>query len=202
VGAVNVFVGSTVQLGVTPLVTITQLDPIAVSFNLPQSNLADVLTALKNKATVMVKLPDGSPAYKGRVQFVDSVIDASAGTIKVKALVANPDGKLWPGAFVDTQLTLDSSSEHIVIPQAAIIQTARGSIVYAVVDGKAVSKPVELINAQGGNAAVKGVEAGDKVVLDGRQNLRPGVDVVERSGKPDGAKTDSAKAESKPTSKP
>lgn len=180
-GAVTVFAGSAVQANLTTLVTITQLDPIAVSFNLPQSNLGDVLSALNGEGTsVAVTIPNGGGTLTGKLQFVDNAVDAASGTVKVKAVFANPAGKLWPGAFVDVALNARTIKDAVVIPQAAIIQSARGSIVYALEAGKAVLRPVKLLYAQGEEAAVSGIRAGEAIVLDGRQNLRPGVSIVER----------------------
>lgn len=184
-GAVNVFAGSTVQANLTALVTITQLDPIAISFSLPQRNLPNALAALKGGNTeVTAALPDGAGVFKGRLQFVDNLVDPSSGTVKVKAMFDNPDGKLWPGAFVDVGLTVGVMNEAVVVPQASIIQAARGSVVYVVENGKAVLRPVAVLYAQGMDASVSGVQAGERVVLDGRQNLRPGSSVVERARAP------------------
>jgi RND family efflux transporter MFP subunit len=184
-GAINVFVGSAVQANVTPLVTVTQLDPIAVAFNLPQSNLADALAALKDGgAPVSANLPANmatKSVFSGRLKFVDNTVDAASGSVKVKAVFDNHDGKLWPGAFVEVSQTVSVLKDVVVIPQASIIQAARGPIVYVKEDGKAVQKSVQLIYAQDLDAAVKGVNAGDWVVLDGKQNLRPGTPVQERS---------------------
>lgn len=185
VGAVNVFAGSTVQANVTTLVTITQLDPISVSFSLPQRNLPNALAALKGGTTeVIATLPDSAGRFTGRLQFVDNLVDPSSGTVKVKAMFANPDGKLWPGAFVDIGLTVGVMNEAVVLPQASIIQAARGTVVYVVESGKAVLRPVSVLYAQGVDAAVSGVLAGERVVLDGRQNLRPGASVTERARSP------------------
>lgn len=185
VGAVNVFAGSTVQANVTTLVTITQLDPISVSFSLPQRNLPNALAALKGGTTeVIATLPDSAGRFTGRLQFVDNLVDPSSGTVKVKAMFANPDGKLWPGAFVDIGLTVGVMNEAVVLPQASIIQAARGTVVYVVESGKAVLRPVSVLYAQGVDAAVSGVLAGERVVLDGRQNLRPGASVAERARSP------------------
>ena len=181
-GAITVFAGSAVQANQTTLVTITQLDPIGVAFNLPQRHLADALAALKDGgAAVSATLPEGGITVDGRLQFVDNAIDAASGTVKVKAKFANAEGKLWPGAFVNVAMTLRTLKGALVIPQAAIIQGARGSLVYAVQDDKAVARPVQVIYAQGDDAAVSGVKAGERIVLDGRQNLRPGVAVIERA---------------------
>ncbi len=201
-GAVNVSAGSSVQANVTPLVTITQLDPVGVVFSLPQRNLPDALAALKgNAGVVTATLPDGAGDFKGRLRFVDNNVDAASGAIKVKADFANRDNKLWPGAFVDVALTVSTIKDAVVIPQASIVQTARGKIVYIVEDGKAVLRPVQLVNAQGADAAVTGVKAGDVVVLDGRQNLRPGAPIVDKAREPKvaaGAGTGAAAGTGKP----
>ena len=180
-GSIGVSAGSTVQANVTPLVTITQLDPIAVAFSIPQRNLGDALAALKNGgAPVTATLADDAGKFSGRLKFVDNAVDASSGSVKVRAEFANPDGKLWPGAFVEVSQTVSTIKDGVVIPQAAIIQSARGTIVYVVEQGKAVLKPVKLLYAQGDDAAVSGVSEGETIVLVGKQNLRPGSAVVER----------------------
>lgn len=180
-GAVNVFVGSAVQVNVTSLVTITQLDPVGIQFSIPQRNLSDALTALKEGASVKATLADGGGTFKGKLQFVDSAVDASSGAVKAKAVFANADNKLWPGAFAEVQQTIASIPDAVVIPVASIVQGARGTIVYVVEDGKAVLKPIKLVYSEAGDAAVTGIKAGDAVVQEGKQNLRPNVPVVERA---------------------
>ena len=206
-GAINVFAGSLVQPGGNALVTITQLDPIAVSFSLPQRNIGDALATMRGGGgKVTAVLPEGAGTVVGKLQFVDNAVDASSGTVRVKAEFANQGEKLWPGAFVTVRLAVQTLKGASVIPQAAVIQSPRGRIVY-VVDGanKAAARPVEIVYASGEEAAVTGVKAGEKIVLDGRQNLRPGANVVERSagdgarGKR-GAAASSADAASAPTS--
>ncbi|WP_201492280.1 efflux RND transporter periplasmic adaptor subunit [Rubrivivax sp. A210] len=182
VGAINVYVGSSVQANQTTLVTITQLDPIAIAFNLPQRHLADALVALQGGgAAVSATLPEGGTPLSGRLRFVDNAVDATSGTVKVKAQFDNRGGKLWPGAFVNVALTVRSLAGAVVVPQAAIVQSARGPLVYVVQEGRAAARPVQLLFAQGEDAAVSGLRAGERVVLDGRQNLRPGAAVVERN---------------------
>ncbi len=212
-GAINVFAGSSVQANVTTLVSITQLDPIAVAFSLPQRHLADALAALKDGgapvsatppesastpgtapaptaagpgapasgAAARAALPAAPVALQGRLKFVDNAVDPTSGTVKVKAVFDNAAGKLWPGAFVTVAMTASTIKGAVVIPQASIIQTARGTLVYGVVDGKAVPRPVQVLYAQGEDAAVGGLKPGERVVLDGRQNVRPGATVVERA---------------------
>ncbi len=181
-GAINVFAGSTVQPGGTALVTITQLDPIAVAFSLPQRNLGDALTTMRaGGGKVMALLPEGGAGVTGRLQFVDNAVDAASGTVRVKAEFANKDERLWPGAFVTVRLAVQTLKDASVIPQAAVIQSPRGKIVYVVDAGaKATARPVEIVYASGEDAAVTGIKPGERVVLDGRQNLRPGATVIER----------------------
>ena len=182
-GAVNVFAGSSVQANTTPLVTITQLDPVGVSFNLPQRNVGDALAALKaGNVPVTVLLPQQPKPRIGKLQFVDSAVDASSGTVKVKAVFDNKDSGLWPGAFVNVKMGVQTIKDAVVIPQAAIVQNARGRGVFVVeAGGKAALKPIELLQSAGLEAVVSGVRVGEKIVLDGRQNVRPGSQLIERS---------------------
>jgi RND family efflux transporter MFP subunit len=213
VGQVPVAVGNAVQANVTSLVTVTQLDPIAVAFNLPQRNLSDSLAALgQGGAPVSATLADGAGTFTGRLRFVDSLVDASSGTVKAKAEFNNKDSKLWPGAFVEVAQTVRVLQGAVLVPQAAIIQSAKGAVVFVVEEGKASVRPVQTLYAQDGQAAVSGVQAGEAVIVDGRQNVRPGSPVVERTqdamaeggaaagggGKPRQPKADHAAAAGKP----
>lgn len=185
VGAINVFPGSSVSPSGPALVTITQLDPIAVAFSLPQRHVPDALKLLQQggRAPVLAALPENRGQRSGRLQFVDSQVDAASGTVKVKAGFDNKDQALWPGAYVDVQLQVQTLDGAIVVPQASIVQNPRGTIVFVVdADGRAAVRPVTVLQAAGLDAVVTGVQAGEKVVLDGRQNVRPGVALVVRDG--------------------
>ena len=197
-GIVAVSAGNAVQANVTPLVTITQLDPIAVAFSIPQRNLSDALAALKDGgAEVTAALGEKAERFTGHLKFVDNAVYANSGSVKVKAVFANPGGKLWPGAFVQVSQTVSTLKDAVVIPQACVIQSARGAIVYVVQDGKAILKPVQVLYAQGEDAAISGVNAGETVVLVGKQNLRPGSSVVERA-KGEGANAATSKQPAQP----
>lgn len=181
-GAINVFAGTTVQPGGAALVTITQLDPIGVAFNLPQRNLNDALRTLRaGGGKVAAVLPDKRGSAVGRMLFVDNAIDANSGTVRVKAQFDNREETLWPGAFVTVRLAVNTLKDATVLPLAAVIQGPRGAIVYVIdAQNKAQARPVEVVYAAGLDAVVSGVQPGEPVVLDGRQNLRAGVTVVER----------------------
>ena len=181
VGAVNVSVGSLVQANVTPLVTITQLDPIGVAFSIPQRNLQDALGALKGGgAPIVASLADGGGQFKGKLTFVDNAVDMASGTVKAKASFANRDSKLWPGAFVQIAQTVNVIKDAMVIPQNTIVQGARGTTVFVVSEGKATVRPVKVVWSDGMSAVVTGVKPGEPVVMDGRQNVRPNSPVMER----------------------
>lgn len=191
VGAIAVFPGSSVSPTGAALVTITQLDPIAVAFSLPQRYVADALKLLgeAGKGQVVATLPEGRGQRSGKLQFVDSGVDAASGTVKVKAGFENKDQALWPGAYVDVQLNVQTLAGAIVVPQAAIVQNPRGTIVFVVdADGRAALRPVNVLQSAGLDAVVTGVKPGERVVLDGRQNVRPGVQLIVRdaaaAGKP------------------
>ncbi len=189
-GAVNVFAGSSVQANTTPLVTITQLDPVAVSFSLPQRNVGDALAALKSgNVPVTVFIPQQAKPRVGKLLFVDSSVDASSGTVKVKAVFDNKDSALWPGAFVNVKMGVQTIKDAVVVPQAAIVQNARGRGVFVLeAGGKAALRPIELLQSAGLEAVVSGVRAGEKIVLDGRQNVRPGSQLIERAADSGGAR--------------
>ena len=184
VGAINVFAGSYVQPGGAVLLTITQLDPIAVSFNLPQRNLGDALQSLRGGAgagQVVAQLPDTAGVLTGKLQFVDSAVDPASGNVRVKAVFDNKDNKLWPGIYVNVRMAVQTLKDAIIVPQAAIITGQRDKSVYVVEAGnKAGQRRVEVVYAAGANAVVTGVAPGERVVVDGRQNLRPGAAVIER----------------------
>ena len=185
-GTLNAFAGSFVQPSGAALVSLTQLDPIAVSFAVPQRYLPELLPLLKTgDATVLASLPGDAAATvaarKGRMRFVDNAIDTASGTVKVKAEFANADQALWPGAYVNVRLTVQTLKAATVIPQGAIIESPRGKIVYVVdATNKVAPRAISIVFAAGLDAAVSGVKVGEKIVLDGRQNVRPGSTVVDR----------------------
>lgn len=183
-GIISVYPGSLVQANssATPMVTITQIDPIAVTFPLPQRNLPDALESMKRKdSVVLARIPDNAAQFKGKLHFVDNAVDVASGTVKVKAVFENTEMKLWPGAYVAVELSVQTLKDAIVVPQDAIIVGARGDSVYVVdAEGKAAQVPVKVLHSFGADAVVSGIDAGAKVILEGKQNLRSGALVKER----------------------
>ena len=185
-GAITVHPGAYVSPAALPLVTISDMQSVLVVFSVPQRHLPDALRAQRGKLpAVDVASADASPSASkpqtAMVVFVDNNVDATTGTIRLKAELDNRDGLWWPGGYVRVKLRLQTLKDATVVPVAAIVQGARGRSVFIIDDeGQAQSKPVEVLDSADGLAAVKGISPGDKVVLDGRQNLRNGTKVVER----------------------
>ncbi|MBB3222816.1 efflux RND transporter periplasmic adaptor subunit [Pseudoduganella umbonata] len=175
VGGINVYPGSLVQLS-TSLTTITQLDPINVAFTVPETSLAALLDAQRaGKVPVQVFHRDSKTPIEGHLSFIDNTVDPQAGVIRVKAQFANRDTRLWPGQYVNTEVTVQTLRDALVVPQNAIITNTRGTFVYTVgPDGTARVANVERLHAFGANAAVRGLAGNERVIVEGKQNLRPG----------------------------
>lgn len=174
VGAIAVYPGSLVQLA-TSLTTVTQLDPIDVAFTVPESSLGALLSAHKAGKVAVSAAADGSPRAHGALQFIDNAVDAQAGVIRVKARFDNKDTTLWPGQYVNTELAVQTIRNAVVIPQNAIISNTNGIFVYTMeADQTAKARPVKRLHAFGLNVAVSGLNGDEKVIVEGKQNLRPG----------------------------
>jgi multidrug efflux system membrane fusion protein len=185
-GAIPIFAGTLVQTAST-LVTITQLDPIAVTFPVPEGRLQDLLDAAKAKSAVTATIPGRQP-LKGFLSFVDNTVDPNVGTVRAKAQFENKDNLLWPGQYVNTSVTVRTLRDATVIPAAAIITSPTGRIVYVVKDEAVQPRKVDLDYTLGEQAVVRGVQPGERVVVEGKQNLRAGSRVrVERPNGQGGA---------------
>ena len=188
-GAIAVYPGSLVQpsgaaLG-TALVNITQIDPINVSFTLPERELVDLQQAFaKGEVPVGAKLDlPGQPALKGRLVFIDNAVDSASGTIRLKAEFANPDHRLWPGMFVTVTLTPRILTGVVTVPVQAVQTGPEKKFIYVIgEDRKVASLPVTVRLIQDGIAVIEGIAPGARIVVEGAQNLRPGSVVAESEG--------------------
>jgi multidrug efflux system membrane fusion protein len=178
VGGINVYPGSLVQ-PTTSLTTVTQLDPITVAFTLPESSLPALLAAQKNGKVPVEATPGaGLTPVKGMLSFVDNMVDPTAGTIRVKAEFPNRDTTLWPGQYVNTKVTVQTIKDAVVVPQNAIVTNAQGTFVYVLQqDRTARLVPVQRVYGFGVNAAVTGLAGTERIVTEGKQNVRPGAQV-------------------------
>ncbi|MGX8013255.1 efflux RND transporter periplasmic adaptor subunit [Mesorhizobium sp. ORM8.1] len=189
-GAVNVAVGDLVTVSngnsstAIPLVTITQMDPLQVNFNLPESNLALLHKALANPqqgAVTLTKDGDPTPIGKGTLDFVDSSVDTASGTIATRASIPNADLSLWPGQYVNVVLDAGIMPQMTSVPTVAVQPSQKGPFVYVVKPDSTVEmRPVQVALTEGDNSAIsQGVKAGEKVVTEGQTRLKNGAAVHE-----------------------
>jgi multidrug efflux system membrane fusion protein len=171
------------------LVVITQVQPIATLFTLPEDNLQDVIQHMKSEelGVEAYSRDDQTKLATGKLVTVDNQIDPTTGTVRFKAVFDNHDLSLWPNQFVNIRLMLAVRKNAIVIPLAAVQRGTQGSYVYTVSDGKANLQPVKVDLTQGNISLIaSGVSAGDQVVVDGQDRLQPGAAVEVHSGSPVG----------------
>ena len=180
VGKTNITVGNVVGPNTGPLTVVVSQDPMYVSFPVSQREFLRVQEA-KQKIDltgmrVTLSFSDGT-AYKheGKINFVDVQVDRATDTILVRASFPNPDSALVDGQLVRVALEAGTPEEKIVIPQAALISDHEGVYVFVVDDGKAAIRRVKTGGASGTGIIVEqGLTAGDQVVVEGSQALRPG----------------------------
>jgi multidrug efflux system membrane fusion protein len=182
IGALNVYQGNVVRANDTnALVTINQIQPIYVTFAVPETHLAEIRTA-QASGTLEVKARIGGDKKKtesGTLTFIDNQVDKSTGTIRLRATFKNVDRLLWPGQFVDVVLSLPGATPMVTIPSRAIQSGQAGNCVYVVNADNTVSfVPVEIDRNYGDTAIIsKGLKSGDQVVVDGQMKLAPGAKV-------------------------
>lgn len=185
-GAVRVTPGNIVRSsdGGEGLVTITQMKPLRVTFTLPERDLA-ALRAADADGPVPVRVfvhGETQARAAGSLNFIDSSVDTSSGTITVKATVANDDGALWPGQYVDVEVELGKARGAVTVPLVAIQPGQDGPFVYTIgADDKAAIRKVVSGDSIGDEVIVaEGLQAGDHVVTEGQLRLRNGTRVTER----------------------
>ena len=179
VGSLLVNEGNLVRVNdAAPLVVINQLNPINVTFSVPEQHLSDLtrhMSAGTLKVDASFQSDDGRPE-QGKLEFVDNAVDRSTGTIKLKAAFANTDRRLWPGQFINVALTLTTEPSAVVVPSEAVQVGQEGQHVFVVQPDKRVEvRPVTLGTTSGGEAVItKGLAAGEQIVREGQFLLGPG----------------------------
>lgn len=180
-GRIDVRPGSLVLANsTTSLVKISRLDPIGVSFTLPERQLPMILAAQKEgDVKVRVELSNNK-TLRGKLIFIENSVDRVSGTISMKARLSNEERLLWPGQFTPVKVLAGETKDAVTLPAQAIQSNTEGRFVYVIKDDQTVyPKPVELIDIYQQRAIIKGIEDGVKVVLEGGQNLKPGSKVTE-----------------------
>ena len=179
-GAIAVHPGSLVQPSGAALLSITQIDPINVSFTLPEHELAGLQQAVARGAVAVGAVLDGQEMLQGRLAFVDNAVDSASGTIRLKAEFRNPDARLWPGMFVSVTLAPQTLANAISVPVQAVQTGPEKKFIYVIGDDmKVTAAPVKVRLIQDSMAVVEGIAAGTRVVMEGAQSLRPGSLVAE-----------------------
>jgi membrane fusion protein, multidrug efflux system len=173
----------------TGIAVVTQMQPITVIFPVPEDDLPDILPQLSAGKSLEVYAYDRANVKQlatGRVMALDSQIDTTTGTVKVRAQFDNPDNALFPNQFVNAQLLVKMLHDTVTVPTAAIQRGAPGTYVYVVNADDTVSvRPINIGPNDGPMAAVNsGLSVGERVVVDGTDRLRDGAHVVIPGAKP------------------
>ncbi|MCG8296050.1 MULTISPECIES: efflux RND transporter periplasmic adaptor subunit [Pseudomonas] len=180
VGIRNVDPGNLVRTTDTQgLFSVTQIDPIAVEFSLPQQQLPTLQSLLKTATPAEVEAymdADGERSLlaKGHLSLIDNQVSATTGTVRVKAEFDNQDGRLWPGQLVTVRLRTAVDENALVVPPPVVQRSIDGHFVYRVDGDKVTSVPVKVLYQDSTLNIVAGVKAGDQLVLDGQSRLKPG----------------------------
>lgn len=187
VGLRQVDIGNLVTAGQTGgIVVVTQLTPISVLFALPEDNISDIMSRTGSGATLSVDAYDRGQTVKlaaGTLATIDNVVDPTTGTVKLRAMFDNADGRLFPSQFVNVRVLVNTMKDQIFVPASAIERGAQGAYVYVVrkdADGESVAMRGVTLGPQDGDrvAITKGLAAGETVVTDGADRLRDGAEVV------------------------
>ncbi|PVZ11217.1 MULTISPECIES: efflux RND transporter periplasmic adaptor subunit [unclassified Pseudomonas] len=184
VGIRNVDVGNFLRVSdAQGLFSVTQLDPIAVEFALPQQQLPTLQALLRAPTPAPVlALPSGelaasTPLATGYLQVIDNQVSSSTGTLRAKAEFANPNLALWPGQLVNIQLQTQVYKGALVIPSRVLQRGIDGTFVYRVRNDLAEAVPVKVLDQNSEVIVVEGVAAGDLLISDGQSRVRPGAQV-------------------------
>jgi membrane fusion protein, multidrug efflux system len=172
------------------LVVITQLQPIAVIFSLPQDQLSGVIAKLHGAGPLPVEAYDRDDTTKvatGKLLTIDNQIDTTTGTYKLKAVFNNEKDNLFPNQFVNVHLLVDTKRNVTIVPATAIARGPQGTYVYLTQkDSRVKIQPVTVTLNSGSSVAIgKGLRAGDTVVIDGQDKLQDGSRIDART--PNGA---------------
>jgi multidrug efflux system membrane fusion protein len=183
-GNLLVHAGNLVKVNDVALVVINRIAPIFVSFGVPEEQLSEVRARYASGSRLGVEVTPqdaaDAPAH-GVLTVVDNTVDATTGTIRLKATFPNDDGRLWPGQFVNVVLTLNTQKDATVIPSEAVQAGQQGSFVYVVKPDRTVEARVVKVGQTLERRVVidKGLAAGERVVTDGQLLLFPGAPVFE-----------------------
>src|SRR5437764_13876052 len=173
-----------------PMLILTQLQPIAVIFTLPEDVLPNVSQQMHRRTLEVdaFSRDDQTKLASGKLLTIDNQIDPTTGTAKLKAVFDNKDSQLWPNQFVNADLLLETRKSSTVVPTASILRGPQGTFVYAVNPDKTVQDKAVTISLTQGDTTVitSGLNPGEMVVTDGQDKLQRGSKIEMRSATPAG----------------
>jgi multidrug efflux system membrane fusion protein len=184
VGLRQVDVGNLVQANqTTPIVTVTQMQPMSVIFTVPENDLSQILQHARGGQKLAVQVWDRLMQHliaTGTLASIDNQINTSTGTLQLRALFDNSDSELFPNEFVNVKLLVDTLPNQIVVPGAAVQNGPSSNFVYIVNPDHTVTMRTVTTGPTDGNdiAITKGLTAGETVVTDGADQLRDGAKIL------------------------
>jgi multidrug efflux system membrane fusion protein len=181
VGLIAIKEGNSIKANDIPLATINQIQPIYVGFSLPQVDLPALKTAMDHspvEVNVRAQGDEGVP-ITGLVEFYDSAVDSSTGTIVVRAKFANDELRLWPGQYVNVAVALGTEPDALTVPQTAVQVGQAGNYVFVITpERKAEVRPVKATRTVDGKTVIgSGLKEGEEVAVDGQLRLSNGTRV-------------------------
>jgi multidrug efflux system membrane fusion protein len=175
-GSLIVDIGNVIKANDRPLVSINQVNPINISFKVPEKEYAQIKQFMgKNPLQVKAYLDGDDTAETGTLNFIENAIDNNTGTLGLKAVFANKQHRLWPGQYVNVTLELTVEKNRVVVPTKAVCIGQQGNYIYVVKPDKSVeSRPVTVDRTNGEESVIaQGIQAGEEVVTDGQLKIMP-----------------------------
>lgn len=164
------------------LATINQIDPIFVSFAIPQVLLPDLRAAMAKGEVKVNAIVNDDLKQSGAMAFIENTVDPNTGTVTAKARIANANEGLWPGQFVRAEVILGVEAEALSVPSAAVLLGPQGPYVFVIKDNVAELRPIEIKRTQHGESIIgKGLRPGEVVAVDGQLRLVNGAAVAPRA---------------------
>ncbi|MCR4521466.1 MULTISPECIES: efflux RND transporter periplasmic adaptor subunit [Bosea] len=187
IGRLDVTIGNLIAAGGQVLTSLLSVDPIYAAFNADERSVLDALASLPDGSRALEQIPvrlttatAQAAQFTGKLHFVDNGIDGASGTVRVRAQLDNPDGKLMPGQFVRVQLGQARAEQQLVINERAVGTDQNKKFVFVVGDdAKAAWREVSLGAAHDGlRVVIAGLKPGERIVVNGLQRVRPGATVA------------------------
>ena len=186
-GNVAVKVGNIIAPNTVEVVTINQVQPIYVTFSVPEARLPDIRRYMAGGAlAVIARTQDGAESLdQGQLTFIDNTVDTTTGTVKLKGTFQNRDLKLWPGQFLNVTLRLTTQPHAVTVPNQAVQNGQDGQFIYVVKPDQTVEARTVLVGTRADQDLVitKGIEPGETVVTEGQLRLQPGTRVQTGEGR-------------------